>query len=168
VWNGRCSTARISESPNPEKGCTLSDILIKDAEEKYFLSPKQQAHLLYKSCPGAQGERIYSTKGISCTLAAQTGGFGGKTGLYEVGLPIKEKHEKKAIKMAYPGDSISLAFAGLNTRRGRVGRKIAHTLTTNSDQGTLEARAVLTPERETVRQNGRRIKSAEEPMFTLT
>ena len=47
--------------------------------------------------------------------------------------------------MAYPGDSISLAFAGLNTRRGRVGRKIAHTLTTNSDQGTLEARAVLTP-----------------------
>ena len=70
--------------------------------------------------------------------------------------------------MAYPGDSISLAFAGLNTRRGRVGRKIAHTLTTNSDQGTLEARAVLTPERETVRQNGRRIKSAEELMFTLT
>ena len=46
--------------------------------------------------------------------------------------------------MAYPGDSISLAFAGLNTRRGRVGRKIAHTLTTNSDQGTLEACAVLT------------------------
>ena len=82
-------------------------------------------------------------------------------------LPIKE-NTKKGYKMAYPGDSISLAFAGLNTRRGRVGRKIAHTLTTNSDQGTLEARAVLTPERETVRQNGRRIKSAEEPMFTLT
>lgn len=32
--------------------------------------------------PGAQGERVYSPEGISCTLAAQTGGFGGKTGLY--------------------------------------------------------------------------------------
>ena len=117
--------------------------------------------------PGAQGERIYSTEGVSCTLAAQTGGFGGKTGLYEVGLPIKE-NTKKGYKMAYPGDSINLAYAQRNTRRGRVGRKIAHTLTTNSDQGTLETRAVLTPERETVRQNGRRIKSVEEPMFTLT
>ncbi len=117
--------------------------------------------------PGAQGERSLFHKRNKLYPCCQTGGFGGKTGLYEVGLPIKE-NTKKGYKMAYPGDSINLAFAGLNTRRGRVGRKIAHTLTTNSDQGTLEARAVLTPERETVRQNGRRIKSAEEPMFTLT
>ena len=32
----------------------------------------------------------------------------------------------------------------------------------------VTAHAVLTPERETVRQNGRRIKNAEESMFTLT
>lgn len=57
--------------------------------------------------------------------------------MYEVGLPIKE-NTKKGYKMAYPGDSINLAYAQQNTRRGRVGRKIAHTLTTNSDQGTLE------------------------------
>ena len=38
--------------------------------------------------------------------------------------------------MAYPGDSINLAYAQKNTRRGRVGREIAHTLTTSSDQGT--------------------------------
>lgn len=50
VWNGRCLTARISTSPNPGKGCILSDILMKDAGEKYFLSPKQQEHLLCKSC----------------------------------------------------------------------------------------------------------------------
>ena len=141
VWNGKCLTAKISESPNPEKGCTLSDILMKDAEEKYFLSPKQapQGHLFVDLVirPGAQGERVYSPEGVSCTLAAQTGGFGGKTGLYEVGLPIKE-NTKKGYKMAYPGDSINLAFAQKNTRRGRVGRKIAHTLTASSDQGTLE------------------------------
>src|SRR5699024_4102186 len=51
VWNGRCLTAKISAFPSPAKGCTLSDILMKDAEEKYFLSPKQQERLLYKSAP---------------------------------------------------------------------------------------------------------------------
>ena len=86
--------------------------------------------------PGAQGERIYSTEGISCTLAAQAGGFGGRTGLYCTGVPIKE-NTKKGYKMAYPGDSVDLAYPTLNTRRGRVGRKIAHTITTGSSQGTL-------------------------------
>lgn len=62
--------------------------------------------------------------------------MGGKTGLYEMGVPIKE-NTKKGYKMAYPGDSIDLGYAGMNTRRGRVGRDIAHTLTTGSSQGTL-------------------------------
>ena len=86
--------------------------------------------------PGAQGERIYSTEGVSCTLAAQAGGFGGRTGLYCTGVPIKE-NTKKGYKMAYPGDSVDLAYPTRNTRRGRVGRKIAHTITTGSSQGTL-------------------------------
>ena len=55
LWNGRCLTARISTSPNPAKGCILSDILMCDAEEKYFLSPKQQEHLLYKSSLESKG-----------------------------------------------------------------------------------------------------------------
>ena len=32
--------------------------------------------------PGKQGERVYSPEGVSCTLTAQAGGMGGKTGLY--------------------------------------------------------------------------------------
>ena len=84
---------------------------------------------------GAQGERIYSPGGVSCTLAAQAGGFGGRTGLYAVGLPIKEA-TRKGYKMAYEGDSIDISYYSTNTRRGRVGRKIAHTLTTRSTQGT--------------------------------
>ena len=86
--------------------------------------------------PGAQGERIYSTEGVSCTLTSQAGGMGGKTGLYCTGVPIKE-NTKKGYKMAYPGDSVDLAYPTLNTRRGRVGRNIAHTITTGSSQGTL-------------------------------
>ena len=156
---------------------------------------------------GSQGDRIYGIDGLSCTLASNAGGFAGKTGLYAVGLPIISK-TKAGFQMAYPGDSINLAYAGHNTRRGRVGHQIAHTLTTSNSQGVycidmnpppnltelarcLTTRqdsgignrkgersgvfeeidppsAILTPDKETVRQKGRRIKNPNEPMFTLT
>ena len=155
---------------------------------------------------GSQGKRVYSPKGLSCTLTSQAGGMGGKTGLYDVGVPIKE-NTKLGYKLAREGDSIDLGYANLNSRRGRVGHQIAHTLTTGVQQGTLHfvdlspppvvteecrslntrqcgvhkykgecsgvlaedgARAVLTPAKENVRQNGRRMKEPEEPMFTIT
>ena len=37
----------------------------------------------------SQGQRIYSPKGISQTLAGNAGGQGGKTGLYETGAKIR-------------------------------------------------------------------------------
>ena len=42
--------------PNPESGCILSDILIEDVPEKYYLSQKQMERLLYKSEPAAKGK----------------------------------------------------------------------------------------------------------------
>ena len=94
--------------------------------------------LLYKENP-TQGERIYSSNGLSCTLTSGSGGFGGHSGLYLIedienfGLPIKSK-TKCGYKVAYPGDSIDTAYSGLNSRRGRVGNQIAHTLTTSATQ----------------------------------
>ena len=154
-----------------------------------------------------EGSRVYSKDGLSCTITSTAGGMGGKTGLYDVGVPIKE-NTKKGYKMAYEGDSIDLGYAGMNTRRGRVGHQVAHTLTTGSTQGTVHfvdldsrlrvtevarcittrqnslsdkhlgersgaleeegPRAVLTPERKNIRQQGRRMKAPEEEMFTLT
>lgn len=73
---------------------------------------------------------------MSCTLTSGTGGIGGKTGLYQVGFPVKEA-TRKGYKMAYPGDSIDLGYAQMNTRRRRVGHQIAHTLTTDPTQETL-------------------------------
>lgn len=108
-----------------------------------------------------------------------------------------------------PGDSIDLAYPNLNSRRGRVGNEIAHTLTTSCNQGyyamfidmnpdpkitelarcittrqdsgiskhkgehsgvmlITEPIAVLTPEKANVRQQGRRFKQPNEPMFTIT
>lgn len=44
---------------------------------------------------------------------------------------IKAK-TKDGYQVAYPGDSIDTAFSGENSRRGRVGNQIAHTLTTSA------------------------------------
>lgn len=103
---------------------------------KILPAPAPNGAALIQVLAGSQGKRVYDPAGISCTLTAQAGGMGGKTGLYEVGIPIKE-NTKKGYKMAYPGDSIDLGYANLNTRRGRVGHEVAHTLTTESQQGTV-------------------------------
>lgn len=135
---GRYLTAKISEFPSQEIGYSLSDILEENVPEKYYLSRRQAEKLLYKEKP-TQGERIYSSKGLSCTLTSDSGGFGGHSGLYliedfeDFGLPIKSK-SKDGYQIAYPGDSIDTAFSGQNSRRGRVGSQIAHTLTTSATQ----------------------------------
>lgn len=173
---------------------------------KVLPEPETNGAALVQIRAGSQGKRVYSPKGLSCTLTSQAGGMGGKTGLYDVGVPIKE-NTKLGYKLAREGDSIDLGYANLNSRRGRVGHQIAHTLTTGIQQGTLHfvdlsppplvteecrslntrqcgihkykgecsgvlreegARAVLTPAKENVRQNGRRMKNPEEPMFTIT
>ncbi len=84
---------------------------------------------------GTEGNRIYSAYGLSITLTGNAGGFGGRTGLYEImGIPIKVK-TKSGTQIALPGDSIDLSYPDINSRRGRVGRNIAHTLTTSPTQG---------------------------------
>ncbi len=123
-----------------------------------------------------------------------------------MGIPIKV-NTKTGYQIAHPGDSIDLAYPNMNTRRGRVGQEIAHTLTTDNNQGLYfidmnpppnitdiarcvtarqdagisnhkgehsgvlveeGPRAIITPEKETVRQQGRRIKKPDEAMFTIT
>ena len=126
-------------------------------------------------------------------------------------LAIKIKSlTAKGYQLAYPGDSIDLAYADMNSRRGRVGHDIAHTVVTSPTQGYYEVKCIdmnaepditeiarcittrqdsgighhkgeksgvieidepipiHTPFRESVRQQGRRFKSAGEPAFTIT
>ncbi len=116
---------------------------------------------------GHQGERVYSPEGLSCTLAANPGGFGGKTGLYEVGVPIKCA-TKTGYQMAQVGDSIDLSYATVNSRRGRVGKEIAHTLTTGCQQGTVEVRPVKNPIKSDLARNTERTGKPGAPMHTLT
>lgn len=103
-----------------------------------LLFPQNAGKALAQILPGKQGERVYSGEGLGCTLTASGGGFSGNTGLYlfrekDFGLPIKVK-TKSGYQIAYPGDSIDTSYADMNSRRGRVGHSIAHTLTTSSTQ----------------------------------
>ena len=202
----QCVNSKDFGVPQSRKRVYIVGYLDRRCAGKILPFPAANGTSLVQIQTGRQGERIYNAEGLSCTLTSGAGGVGGKTGLYEVGVPIKE-NTKQGYKMAYPGDSIDLGYAGMNTRRGRVGHQIAHTLTTGIQQGTLHfvdlsvpplvteqcrclntrqsgihnhkgecsgvlkeegARAVLTPGREETRQNGRRMKEPEEPMFTIT
>ena len=214
--HGRCLTARILVSPNPEKECSLSDFLEELVPVRYCLSQNQILQLLGKSCPGVK-EIVFmplteylsllqavpegSEEKQDCMLKLSPKGSSNREGVM---LPVKVL-TKSGYQMAHPGDSIDISYPGINSRRGRVGKDIAHTLTCTPTQAvfidlnvdpklTVQARcittrldagigrhkgersgvlmmgprAVLTPDRDTVRQQGRRIKDADEPMFTLT
>lgn len=192
--------------PQSRKRVYIIGYLRGKCSGEIFSHTKANGASVIQVVPGKQGERIYSDKGVSITLTSGAGGFGGKSGLYEVGMPVKVK-TKAGYQIAHPGDSIDLAYPNFNSRRGRVGDNIAHTVTPSNTQGYFfidlnegakltdtarcitarqdsgiinykgehsgvfvedEPRAILTPEKEEVRQQGRRVKEPNEPMFTLT
>mgnify|MGYP001274497617 CR=1 FL=1 len=95
-----------------------------------------------------QGRRIKDADEPMFTLTAQD-----KHGV----LLIKEATHK-GYKEANADDSVDLAYAGNNTRRGRVGKNIAHTLDTGSTQGvvTLSGRIRRLTPRECFRLQGYR------------
>ncbi len=139
---------------------------------------------------GSQGSRVYDADGVACTQTAGAGGMGGKTGLYLVGFNRKEgiTGEMENAKTLQAGD-----FRGLNRNQTQNAVFVdlcyghptvtdeARCITANYNKSRMsshkgemsgvfegEACAVLTPEREKVRQQGRRVKNPGEPMFTLT
>lgn len=124
-----------------------------------------------------QGNRVYDVDGLSCTLSSNGGGAGAKTGLYAVATParatkkqygrrIKEAEEpmftittqdihgiaikeatKKGYTIAEDGDSVNVGMPDSTTRRGRVGRQIANTLTCANEMGVVDGIRIrrLTP-----------------------
>ena len=102
--------------------------------------------------PGPQGQRVYDPSGSACTQCAGSGGWGGKTGLYFIDMNPEPVITDHARCITARQDS------GVSNRRGEHSAVLIE-----------EApRAILTPDRETVRQRGRRVKEPNEPMFTIT
>lgn len=111
---------------------------------------------------GRQDSRVYDPGGLSKTLLARAGGSGGRTGLYAVGCDWK-KGVTGRIGSAYT--LTASGYRGLNRRHAQNAVLDAR----GGNPGNRgEIHAVLNPERQKVRQQGRRIKNAGEPMFTLT
>ena len=105
--------------------------------------------------PGPQGQRVYDPSGVACTQTAGAGGWGGKTGLYFIDMnpdPVITDHARCIT---------ARQDSGISNHRGEHSGVI---VVDDED----EPRAVLTPDRETVRQQGRRVKEPNEAMFTLT
>lgn len=117
---------------------------------KIFPISGTNTKVIKKLVDGYQGMRVYDIDGISSSLTSGSGGLGGKTGLYFIDLTkgqFKTTDEARCITSRYN--------AGVSNRKGE-------------SSGVLEVRACLTPGRLNKRQNGRRFKEVEEPMFTLT
>lgn len=106
----------------------------------------------------ADAQRIYDGGGLARTLKGESGGQGGKTGLY-------------AVKVLKPYGSTG-GVCGFKIAENKTG--IASTCAARDykgisrHNGNAVACVVLTPDREEKRQNGRRIKEPGEPSFTLT
>ena len=110
--------------------------------------PKHSASLK-QIAGGSQGSRIYDPSGVSCTITSGTGGLGAKTGLYLV---------------AASGSDIKLADKA-NCIDANYGKGL---LANQMRSGILEIRPIISPEKNKVRQNGRRMKNNGKEMFCLT
>lgn len=112
---------------------------------------------------------------------------------YKNQIQVREA-TKRGYAVAEIGDSINLEQPNSQTRRGRVGKEVAQTLTCSCNQAAvipfdkeysntirsggrgstyrhqwdMVAVPVITPDMVNKKQNGRRFKEDGEPMFTLT
>lgn len=138
---------------------------------------------------GSQGSRVYSTNGTAVTQCSGSGGLGGKTGLYfiDYNSPPNITDTARCITARqnsgvsnHKGEH-SAVFVDMNENpKITENARCLHTrmdlgVTNGSHKGERSGvlvedspRAILNPFKETTKQNGRRIKEPNEPMFTLT
>lgn len=76
-------------------------------------------------------KRVYSVEGLSPTIPTGTSGN-------TIPKVLVREATKKDYAEAYEGDSINIEHPNSKTRRGRVGKGVAQTLTTSPQQVTLQ------------------------------
>ena len=136
IDKGRRRFARISAAPSREFGW-------KEISPTLCARDHKDPKLVKIGTIGkdTMATRVYDSNGISKTLT-DGGGGGAKTGLYKI-----REATKKGYAEADIGDSINFSVPDSKTRRGRVGRGVAQTLDTASNQATIQESKIrrLTP-----------------------
>lgn len=155
------------EFPKPfDNGLRLKHMLEPEVDEKYYLSDSaieymnrerngkprweyhkseytgantiQQTGNLYgtEREPNPVAGRVYSTEGVCSTIRTPSGG--NTQPIIEEPVAVVREATKKGYAEIYVGDSINLEQPNSKTRRGRVGKQVAQTLTTSPQQAVVE------------------------------
>ncbi len=143
--NGKCSTV----PQNRERIYTLGHLRSRGERQVLPISGESGSHLK-QLVGGMQSYRVYDPRGIATTLVGEGGRLGAKTGLYLIDQSLTEP------KLTDEARCITARYTAGVTKR------------TAMNSGVLEVQPILTPDRVNKRQNGRRLKEQDEPMFTLT
>ena len=117
--------------PQARKRVYITGFLRGKCAGEVFTFPDTNPKTIVRRVPGSEGRRVYTSDGVGITLTASGGG--GSSGFYLIPLPVKS-NTKDGYQFAFPNDSIDISYLTMNSRRGRVGAELAHTLTTNSTQ----------------------------------
>ena len=109
----------------------LKDILEDEVDKKYYLSDQQIARSLTTNFNSQKLENRTADENEICrTLLARD---------YKDPKCVRiNEATKKGYVEAYPGDSVNLEHPNSKTRRGRVGKGVAQTLTTSCNQAVVE------------------------------
>lgn len=192
---GYCVEWRVYNSadflPQVRKRVYIAGCLGVDCSGKILAfgeSGSQNCRKTEQLIAGSQGSRVYSPDGLAVTQCAGSGGMGGKTGLYFIDYNAPPNLTENARCITARQDSgvsnhkgeHSAVFCDLNentqiTENARcLHTRMDLSVSTGNHKGersgVLEEapRAIINPFKENTRQNGRRIKEPNEPMFTLT
>ena len=145
---------------------------------------------------GSQGSRVYDPNGLASTQCSGSGSMGGKSGLYFIDMNPDPQMTDTARCITARQDSgisnhkgehsavfvdqrdagpISFPIFTEPILSGSTGEKMRDVLydshqyySAKESCRDTDPRAIINPFKETTRQNGRRIKEPNEPMFTIT
>lgn len=145
---------------NRERVYTIGHLRTRGRREILPISTESSGNLK-QIVGGCQGERVYDPEGLACTLTGCGGGGGGKTGLYLI------DQSTSAPKITEEARCITARYTAGATKRTAMNSAVLE-ISEECNDTHGKAYPVLTPDRVEKRQNGRRIKTSEEPMFTLT
>lgn len=114
----------VSKTITTKEGQRVKDNFIEEPQ-------LQQIGQMYPNSGNPQAGRVYDADGISPTMDTCSGGN-------RMPKVLVREATKQGYAEAYEGDSINLEQPNSTTRRGRVGKQMAQTLTTSPQQAVVE------------------------------